>query len=139
MTVNTRSVAVAPGGNLPYPVTGQNLAYQIGLAYGNLGIVYGQTSKKGTWEARVYWQHTDQYAVDVNLIDSDFFEGRANLEGFYTAVAYSFTDGIIGTLRYGHASRINSDLGTGGNNLDIPQINPINNYNIFQADLSWRF
>ena len=133
------------------PVTGQNKAYQVGLGFGSgagvydpvygptQGLVYGSTSKKGTWEVRAYWQHIEQYALDVNLIDSDFFEGRANLEGFYTAVAYSFTDGIIGTLRYGHASRINSNLGTGGNNLDIPQINPINNYNLFQADLTWRF
>lgn len=129
------------------PATSQNKAYQVGLGFGNAGpaygptqgLVYGSTSKKGTWEIRGYWQHIEQYSLDVNLIDSDFFEGRANLEGFYTAVAYSFTDGIIGTLRYGHASRINDNLGTGGNNLDIPIINPINNYNLFQADLTWRF
>ena len=66
----------------------------------------------------------------MNLIDSDFFEGRANLQGVYAAFAYSFTDAIIGTVRYGYASRINNSLGTGGNNLDIPVFNPINNYNL---------
>lgn len=133
------------------PVTGENKAYQVGLGFGTSnpdyhpaygptqGLVYGSTSKKGTWEVRAYWQHIEQYSLDVNLIDSDFFDGNANLEGFYTAVAYSFSDGIIGTLRYGHAARINSDLGTAGNNLDLPQINPVNNYNVFQADLTWRF
>ena len=75
----------------------------------------------------------------MNLLDSDFFEGRANLQGVYSAFAYSFTDAIIGTVRYGYASRINNNLGTGGNNLDIPGINPINNYNIWQMDLTWRF
>ena len=132
---------------LSAPVTGQNKAYQVGLGIGNegpvygptQGVVYGSTSKKGTWEARFYWQHIEQYALDVNLIDSDFFEGRANLEGFYTSFAYSFTDAIIGTVRYGHADRINSDLGTGGANLDLPQINPIRNYNVVQLDLTWRF
>ena len=84
--------ATDPEGNLPYAVTGQNKAYQVGFGYGNLGLVYGQTSKKNTWEARVYWQHIEQYAADVNLLDSDFFEGRANLEGVYAAFAYSFTD-----------------------------------------------
>jgi len=73
------------------------------------------------------------------LLDSDFFEGRGNLEGFYSAFAYSFTDAIIGTIRYGHANAINGSLGTGGNNLDIPGINPIHNYNVFQADVTWRF
>lgn len=128
-------------------VTGENKAYQIGFGIGNLGpaygptqgLVYGSTSKKGTWEARVYWQHVEQYALDVNLMDSDFFEGRGNLEGIYGAVAYSFTDAIIGTVRYGYANQINGNLGTGGANLDLPQINPIKNYNLVQLDLTWRF
>ena len=76
--------------------------------------------KEKHWEARFYWQHIEQYALDVNLIDSDFFEGRANLQGIYTAFAYSFTDAIIGTVRYGYANQIRDNLGTGGNNLDIP-------------------
>jgi len=102
-------------------------------------LVYGSTSKKNTWEARFYWQHVEQYALDVNLIDSDFFEGRANLQGFYSAIAYSFTDAIIGTVRFGYASQIQNNLGTGGNNLDIPGINPIKNYHVVQLDLTWRF
>jgi hypothetical protein len=131
--------ATAPAGDLPYAVTGQNKAYQVGFGFGNLGLVYGQTSRKNTWEARVYWQHVEQYAVDVNLLDSDFFEGRANLQGVYTAFAYSFTDGIIGTARYGYAQPINNQLGTGGNNSDLPNLNPIKDYNLLQLDLTWRF
>ena len=128
-------------------VTGQNTAYQVGIGFGSeglaygptQGLVYGSTSKKHTWEGRFYWQHVEQYALDVNLMDSDFFEGRANLEGFYSALAYSFTDAVIGTVRYGHANVINNNLGTGGNNLDLPLLNPIKNYNIVQLDLTWRF
>jgi hypothetical protein len=131
--------ATAPEGALPNAVTGQNMAYQVGFGYGNLGLVYGQTSKKNTWEARVYWQHIEQYAADVNLLDSDFFEGRANLEGIYSALAYSITDSIIGTVRYGYARPINNSLGTGGSNNDLPVLNPVNNYNLVQLDLTWRF
>jgi len=128
-------------------VTGQNKAYQVGLGIGSdgpvygptQGLVYGTTSKKHTWEARFYWQHIEQYALDVNLIDSDFFEGRGNVQGFYSSFAYSVSDAIIGTVRYGYAERIRSGLGTGGNNLDIPGINPINNYNLLQLDVTWRF
>jgi hypothetical protein len=61
------------------------------------------------------------------------------LQGIYSAFAYSFTDAIIGTIRYGYASQIDSKLGTGGNNLDIPGINPINGYRLVQLDLTWRF
>ena len=133
------AAATAPAGGLPHAVLGQDKAYLVGFGFGNLGLVYGQTSKKNTWEARVYWQHVEQYAADVNLLDSDFFEGRANLEGIYTAFAYSFTDSIIGTVRYGYAKPINGQLGTGGNNPDLPILNPINNYNLIQLDLTWRF
>lgn len=114
-------------------------AFLVGVGYGNLGLVYGQTSKKNTWEVRTYFQHVEQYAADVNLLDSDFFEGRANLQGVFAAVAYSFTDNIIGTFRYGYAQRINTQLGTGGSNLDMPILNPINDYNLFQFDLTLRF
>ncbi len=131
--------STAPAGNLPHAFTGENLAYQVGFGYGNLGLVYGQTSKKNTWEARVYWQHVEQYAADVNLLDSDFFEGRGNLEGIYGAFAYSFTDNILATVRYGYAHPINNSLDSGGSNPDLPILNPIKNYNILQLDLTWRF
>jgi hypothetical protein len=144
--------AYKAGGHLAFPgvngpETGQVKAYQVGIGLGSAGpvygpsqgLVYGTTAKKNTWEARFYWQHVEQYALDVNLLDSDFFEGRANLQGFYTALAYSFTDAIIGTVRYGYANTIKNNLGTGGNNLDLPGINPIKFYNVLQLDLTWRF
>jgi polyhydroxyalkanoate synthesis regulator phasin len=142
-----RAQAAALAASLPQAYTGEVQAYQIGIGIGTAGpvygptqgLVYGTTSQKNTWEARLYWQHIEQYALDVNLIDSDFFEGRANLQGFYTAVSYSITDAIIGTVRYGYANRINNHLGTGGNNLDIPVLNPIRDYNLVQLDLTMRF
>lgn len=126
---------------IPYE-RNQNEAYQLGFAIGNgddLSQVYGTALKKGVWEARVYWQHTDQYALDPNLVDSDFFEGRENLQGVYAAVAYCFTDAVVGTLRYGYAARIDKKLGTGGSNQDIPQVNPVDQYQVVQLDLGVRF
>jgi len=113
--------------------TGEDKAYQVGLGFGNLA------AKRNTWEARTYWQHVEQYAADVNLLDSDFFEGRGNLEGVFAAFSYSITDSIIGTIRYGYANRINKDLGTGGSNSDLPVLNPIRNYHLLQLDLAWKF
>ena len=123
------------------PQTSDVKAYQIGFAISNgeLGLANGSVSKKNTWEFRTYWQHVEQYALDPNLLDSDFFEGRANLQGIYVAAAYGLSDNVIGTVRYGYASRINDKIGTGGSNLDMPQINPIQYYNLFQLDLTFRF
>jgi len=124
------------------PQTDDNKAYQIGVAIGSrdaLGLVNGTTSKKHAWEIRSYWQHVEQYALDPNLVDLDFFAGALNMQGIYVAAAYGFSDNITGTVRWGHASRINDKLGTGGTGTDIPQINPISNYDIFQVDVSCRF
>ena len=81
---------------------------------GGLGLVYGTTSRRHAWEVKTYWQHIEQYSLDPNLPDTDFFEGAENLQGIYVAAGLCFTDNFIGTFRYGHASRINGLLGTGG-------------------------
>ena len=54
-------------------------------------------------------------------------------------MAYGLSDNMIATLRYGYAERINSSLGTGGSNQDIPQMNPIQRYQLLQLDLTFRF
>ncbi len=127
---------------IPSAQTGDTKAWQVGFAVGNrdsLGLVNGTASRKHGWEFRTYWQHIEQYALDPNLLDSDFFEGRANLEGIYAALAYGLTDNMIGTFRYGYARRINEKIGTGGSNQDIPQMNPIQHYNLLQLDLTLKF
>ena len=120
----------------------QYKAFQFGLAVGSddgLGLIYGHALRKGAWEARFFWQHIEQYALDPNLLDSDFFEGRGNMQGFYVALAYGFTSAVIGTVRYGYASRIDRKLGTGGSNPDIPWVNPIDQYNLLQLHLIMKF
>jgi Putative porin len=122
-------------------------AYQFGLGIGTddiiygpmQGLVYGTSSPRHSWEVRTYWQHVEQYSLDPNILDTDFFSGVENLQGIYVAAAYAFTGNLIGTFRYGHASRINDLLGTGGSGQDIPQINPINNFDIYQVDFTVRF
>lgn len=117
-------------------------AYQIGFdigSRGGLGLLNGSVSKKNAWELRTYWQHIEQYSLDPNLIDSDVFEGRENLQGIYVALAYGLSDNVVGAVRYAHAMRINDQLGTGGSNQDMPWINPINDFDLFQVDLTFRF
>ena len=129
------------------PQTHDIRAYQIGLGIGSTnliygpsqGLVYGNSSKKNAWEVRAYWQHIEQYALDPNLIDADFMNGNENLQGFYAAVAYGLFDNVIATARYGYASRINNKLGTGGSSPDLPQMNPIKAYSLFQVELGVRF
>ena len=125
----------------------QDKAYQIGLSLGSQntpqgaasGLTYGSSAKKGQWETRVYYQRIDQFALDPNMIDSDFFE-RTNIEGWFFAAAYSPADAIITTLRYGTAKRANDNLQTGGFNDDSSGLgNSIDKYKLLQFDVTLRF
>jgi len=125
---------------------GDNKAMMIGLSLASSGVpqtlnqgpTLGSSAKRGTWEVRTYYQRVQQFALDPNMTDSDFFE-RTNLAGYFVAGAYSPANGIITTLRYGNAKRINDNMGTGGFNDDSSNVATINKYQIIQADLTLRF
>ncbi|HJT80975.1 MAG TPA: putative porin [Chthoniobacterales bacterium] len=108
----------------------QRYAYQIGI-----GI--GQLKKKNQWEVNVFWQHSQQYSLDPNLIDNDAFDARLNMEGVGLRAGYMLTDAVFFYAAYVYGWRIDDSLGTGGAN-DIA-INPLNRYQIFQADLNVKF
>ena len=108
----------------------QRYAYQIGL-----GI--GQLKAKRDWQINVFWQYTEQYSLDPNLVDSDIFDSRLNMEGIGAQAGYAFSDAIIFNLTYAYGRRSDSSLGTGGVG-DIG-INPLDKYQIFQADLNVKF
>jgi hypothetical protein len=108
----------------------ERYAYQIGL-----GI--GQLKAKHDWQIQAFWQHTEQYALDPNLVDSDFFDSRVNMEGVVVQGGYAITDAVTFNLSYGYGRRSNKTLGTGGV-ADIA-INPLDKYQLFQADLNVKF
>ena len=114
-------------------------------AYGNqnkawlLGLKAGGLKKKGDWEAGVYYAHMEQFALDPNLVDSDFFDARLNMQGWWVAGSYNITNAIFTTLRYGQATLINSSLGTGGTPDSLGGLNPLDNYKLLQVDLGFRF
>ena len=102
-----------------------------------IGASLGAAKKKGDWLVKSWWQHTDLFALDPNLVDSDLFDARLNMEGVVVSGQYQFTDFLFGTLTYGHAETANKSLPTltgagdlGGN---------LRRYNLFQADVNWKF
>ena len=109
----------------------QRYAYQVGL-----GI--GQLKAKHDWQINVFWQHTEQYSLDPNLVDSDLFDSRVYMEGIAVQAGYALSDAVAFNITYGYGWRSDSSLGTGGSNIDIG-INPLDRYQIFQADLNVRF
>jgi hypothetical protein len=112
------------------PKGGDRYAYQIGLSI-------GQLKKKHDWEMSAWWQHHDQYALDPNLVDSVLFDSRLNLEGVAVKAGYMLADPVAFNLTWAYAWRIDDSIGTGGNGQI--GINPLDQYQVFQADLSFKF
>ena len=50
---------------------------------------------------------------------------------------YALSDAVSVNVQWGYAWRADEELGTGGTG-DIG-INPLDEYQIFQADLNWKF
>ena len=53
-------------------------------------------------------QHTEQYSLDPNLVDSDFFDSRVNMEGVVVQAGYALTDAIVFNLTYGYGWQVDT-------------------------------
>lgn len=108
----------------------ERYAYQIGIGVGRL-------KSKGDWQINAFWQHAEQFALDPNLVDSDIFDSRVNMEGIAVQAGYAVSDAVTFNLTYAYGEQIDNTLGTGGVG-DIG-VNPLRQYQIFQADLNFKF
>ncbi|MFL6584286.1 MAG: putative porin [Chthoniobacterales bacterium] len=108
----------------------ERYAYQVGLGVGKI-------KAKHDWAIAAWWQHTEQYSLDPNLVDSDIFDSRVNMEGFAVQFGYALSDAVTANLTYAWGRQSDGDLGTGGVG-DIP-LNPLRRYQLFQADLNLKF
>ncbi|MFA5264729.1 MAG: putative porin, partial [Opitutaceae bacterium] len=79
-------------------LSGQKYGYQIGYQYGKAKL-------KGEWDAKVAYQSVGLFALDPNLVDSDLFDSRVNMEGVFLSVNYQITDSVTATFSYASANR----------------------------------
>jgi hypothetical protein len=118
-------------------VLGSGKSFLDQAAY-QVGVEVGQLKKKGDWDTKLYWQSTGYYAVDPNLIDADIFNAATNLKGVVVSGSYNWTDGLTSTVRYAYADPVNDHMATPNVNQDLTT-GDIKSYNLFQADLMWKF
>jgi hypothetical protein len=109
---------------------GSRYAWEVGLAV-------GQLKAKHDWEIRGWWQHTEQFSLDPNLVDSDLFDSRVNMQGVAIKAGYMLADAVSFNVTWAYAWQTNGNFGTGGIG-DIP-INPVAEYQILQTDLNLKF
>src|SRR6266853_679648 len=108
----------------------QRYAYQIGA-----GV--GQLKRKGDWQFNVFYQRQDQYSLDPNLVDTEIWDTKLNLEGIAATLGYMLSDAVWVQLLYGYAWRADDSLGTGGDG--AIGINPLKNFQLFQVDMNVKF
>jgi Putative porin len=110
----------------------QRYAYQVGA-----GI--GQLKAKHDWQLQAFWQHTEQFSLDPNLVDSDFFDSRVNIQGVVVQAGYAISDAVTFNLSYGWGRRADRSFGLGTGGAGDIGVNPIDKYQVFQADLNLKF
>ena len=110
----------------------QRYAFQAGL-----GV--GQLKKKHDWQIDAYYQLSEQYSLDPNLVDDDIFDSRQNMQGVVAKAGYALSDAVSVNFTYHYAWRYNDDLGTGGTPIAITHISVLDQYQLFFADLNIKF
>jgi hypothetical protein len=109
----------------------QDMAYKVGLEI-------GQLKDKGDWMGQAYWLDRQYYSLDTNLIDSEIFDGRLNMQGFVLQANYQITKGLTATATFAQATRSDKQLATPGNEQDL-NLGSVDNYRLIQTDLQWTF
>jgi hypothetical protein len=113
--------------------TNENVSYQIGAGIGKI-------QHRGDFELLGWWQHTEQYALDPNIVDDDIFDGRLNMEGFYLQATYAITDALSIILQGSQGFQIDHQIGTAGSGaLGDPAGLPLREAEQFYVDLRMKF
>lgn len=110
---------------------GENKAYHVGFQY-------GKAVNKGEWDARVFYQSVGAFALDPNLVDSDLFDSRTNMQGFVIGANYALGAATQLSLTYAKASRKNDTIIAPGSG-DVGANNALNHFSVFQLDLNIKY
>jgi polyhydroxyalkanoate synthesis regulator phasin len=101
------------------------------------GYQYGKAKLKGEWDAKLYYQATGLFALDPNLVDSDIFDSRTNMNGVVFTTNYMLTDAVTFSLTYANGAAKNKTAVTAGSG-DIG-IATLNKFNLLQFDVVAKF
>ncbi|MEP6670816.1 MAG: putative porin [Chthoniobacter sp.] len=108
-----------------------------GLAW-LVGVQFGETRKKGDWQAYLNYREVGIAAVDPNLNDSDFAQSTLNVRGFKVGLAYALTDFVVINAA-GYVTWNLEDNLYGGRATSVGGIAPYNAANIFTLDVNVKF
>jgi len=108
-----------------------------GLAW-MVGLQFGETKKKGDWQAYVNYRENGIASLDPNLNDSDFAQSTLNVRGFKLGLAYALTDFVIVNATGYLTWNLDENL-YGGRATSTGGIAPYNSANVFTLDVNVKF
>ena len=103
-----------------------------------IGFQYGKAVNKGEWDARVAYQSVAAFALDPNLVDSDVFDSRVNMEGWVVSANYQLGAATTFTVTYANGDRKEASLPAIGSG-DAGTNNKIDNYSMLQVNVNVKF
>ena len=109
----------------------QKFAYQIGFQY-------GRAVNPREWDLKLYYQSVGAFALDPNLVDSDIFDSRTNMQGLILSGNYALGASTLFTFTLGQAERKEDSIIVPGSG-DIGANNALDKYWILQLDLNLRY
>jgi polyhydroxyalkanoate synthesis regulator phasin len=110
---------------------GEDKAYHVGFQY-------GKAVNKGEWDAKIFYQSIGAFALDPNLVDSDIFDSRTNMQGVVVGANYALGGATQLSLTYGQGSRKNSTISVPGSG-DLGANNALDKLRLFQIDLNVKY
>jgi polyhydroxyalkanoate synthesis regulator phasin len=108
----------------------QNKAYTVGFQY-------GKAVNKGEWDTRIFYQSVEAFALDPNLVDSDLFDSRTNMQGVVIGGDYALGGATMFSVTAASGKRVKNTIGAPGSG-DIKNY-ALDKYWLLQADLVVKF
>jgi polyhydroxyalkanoate synthesis regulator phasin len=97
----------------------------------------GNKMKTGDWQGSIWYQATGLYALDNNLVDSDYMDSRVNMKGTILKGTYMAADNLAINFAYGHGTPKNNALQTNGYG-DMGGIK-LDKFDLLQLDATYKF
>jgi hypothetical protein len=110
---------------------GEDKAYHVGFQY-------GKAVNKGEWAARALYQSVGAFALDPNLVDSDLFDSRVNMQGWVVGFDYALGGATQLNFTYGQATRKNDTISSPGSG-DTGANNALDRFRLLQVDLNIKY
>ena len=112
------------------------LGFQVGSAK-DLKAFEGKKLAEGDWNINAWYQSVGTYALDVNSVDSDIFDGKVNMKGYSLKAQYNIQDNVAFNFTGSWGKRKNSQYGTTYSKADLG-ING-DDFGLYQFDVTYKF